>query len=309
MDAETPVVNPTEGRTDRADRVDITDELVDLPEQPTFVTSGSYPAQPPVLAEDEDDAEDDDIVDEADEAEPNAVTQADLPGPPAAYGQARPRVQREMLPGSDEEPPDYEHPTVSRAEVPINRPAPMRRPSGGPPPRMPRGWQPTGQQPSVRPQGYPTPRLAQQPQYAPFAASNAWGPTSITITANTAAGFSYLFWWVSGLLVYFNERRNRYVRFHAVQSIMLTGVLSIFSVLAYIIAALFNDVFLNTHQRIWQTLSVGTVVLAALLVLLPWLTAMVAAWSGTYLRLPIVGDYAERYASPPFEPRSGASNR
>ena len=148
------------------------------------------------------------------------------------------------------------------------------------PPRMPRGWQPTGQQPSVRPHSYPTPRLAQPPQYAPFAASNAWGPTSITITANTAAGFSYLFWWVSGLLVYFNERRNRYVRFHAVQSIILTGVLSIFSVLAYIIAALFNDVFLNTHQRIWQTLSIGTVVLAALLVLLPWLTAMVAAWMG-----------------------------
>jgi uncharacterized membrane protein len=165
-----------------------------------------------------------------------------------------------------------------------------------------------GQQPGDRPRGYPTPRIAQSP-HAPFEASSAWGPTTITITANTAAGFSYLFWWVSGLLVYFNERRNRYVRFHAVQSIMLTGVLSIFSVLAYIIAALFNDVFLNTHQRIWQTLSVGTVVLAALLVLLPWLTAMIAAWSGTYLRLPIVGEYAERYASPPFEPRSGASNR
>src|SRR5262249_51940820 len=139
--------------------------------------------------------------------------------------------------------------------------------------------------------------------------SSAWGPTTITITANTAAGFSYLFWWVSGALVYFNERRNRFVRFHAVQSIMLTGVMSIFSVLAYIIAALFNDVFLNTHQRIWQTLSVGTVVLAALFVLVPWFMTMIAAWSGTYLRLPIVGDYAERYASPAFQPRTGAPKR
>jgi uncharacterized membrane protein len=309
MDAETPVVNPADERGDHTDRVDITDEIVEMPEQPTFVTSGPYPAQPPVSDGDEDDTEDDDIVDEveAEEDEANAVTQADLQTPPAAYGHARPRVPREMLSGGAS-PDEDERPTLSRSQGPVGRSAPMRRPSGGPPPRMPRGWQPVAPPQSARPRGYPTPRLA-QPAYAPFAASNAWGPTSITITANTAAGFSYLFWWVSGLLVYFNERRNRYVRFHAVQSIMLTGVLSIFSVLAYIIAALFNDVFLNTHQRIWQTLSIGTVVLAALLVLLPWLTAMVAAWSGTYLRLPIVGDYAERYASPPFEPRSGASNR
>jgi uncharacterized membrane protein len=282
MDA--PVVDPAE------DDSDISDEIGDLPEQPTFVTSVPLPPLPRAASADDEDADEDD-----NEIAPNAVTQAD-PSPPAAgYQQPRPRVEREMLARSDGPSNADEH-----------RP-PMPRPSGGPP-RMPRGWQPIGQQPGVRPRSYATPRIA-QPPYAPFAASNAWGPTSITITANTAAGFSYLFWWVSGLLVYFNERRNRYVRFHAVQSIMLTAVLSVFSVLAYIIAALFNDVFLNTHQIIWQTLSVGTVILAVLLVVLPWLTAMIAAWSGTYLRLPIVGDYAERYASPPFEPRSGASNR
>src|SRR5579871_2194489 len=39
--------------------------------------------------------------------------------------------------------------------------------------------------------------------------------TSLTFRPNTAAGVSYLFLWISGVLIFFNERRNRYVRFHA----------------------------------------------------------------------------------------------
>lgn len=292
MDVGTPIVHA------EPEDEHFPDESGDLPEQPTLITSQPANEAPRAASEsgDGDDAE----------SAHDAMTQADLPTPPAAYGQPRPRVAREMLTPRDGHPQVDER-RVTNTFGPQARPLGAPRPSGGPP-RYPRGWQPMAQQAGVRPRGYPTPRLG-QPSHAPYEASSAWGPTTIVITANTAAGFSYLFWWVSGLLVYFNERRNRYVRFHAVQSIMLTGVLSIFSVLAYIIAALFNDVFLNTHQRIWQTLSQGTVVLAVLLVLLPWLTAMIAAWTGTYLRLPIVGDYAERYAAPPFEPRPGAPNR
>lgn len=139
--------------------------------------------------------------------------------------------------------------------------------------------------------------------HAPWHTASSWGATTFVITAETAAGFSYLFWWVSGLLVYFNERENRYVRFHAVQSILLTGVLSVFSVIAFTIAALFNDQFMSTHQHVWQTLSVGTVLLSLIVVVLPWLGAMIAAFTGTYLQLPIVGDYAERFAAPPIQLR------
>jgi uncharacterized membrane protein len=275
MDVGTPIMNAEQKGAD------LPDEAGDLPEQPTLVTS-----QPLAEALGAASVPGDDDFDEDDaDFEHDAMTQANLPLSPAAYAQARPRVSREML-TPRETRPHVDAQRAANALGPQARPSGTPRPSGGLP-RMPRGWQPVAQQPGVRPRSYPTPRLG-QPSHAPYEASSAWGPTTIVITANTAAGFSYLFWWVSGLLVYFNERRNRYVRFHAVQSIMLTGVLSIFSVLAYIIAALFNDVFLNTHQRIWQTLSVGTVVLAALFVLLPWLTAMIAAWTGTYLRLPIV---------------------
>lgn len=142
-----------------------------------------------------------------------------------------------------------------------------------------------------------------QVTHAPFHTAPSWGATTFVITAETAAGFSYLFWWISGLLVYFNERENRYVRFHAVQSILLTGALSVFSVAAFLIAALFNTLFLSNHQPIWQAFSLWTVVLWLLIVLFVWLATMIAAWTGAYLRLPIIGDYAERFAAPPIQIR------
>jgi uncharacterized membrane protein len=140
----------------------------------------------------------------------------------------------------------------------------------------------------------------------PWQAADSWGATTITIEANTAAGASYLFWWVSGLLVYFNERHNRFVRFHAMQSILLTGALTVFSVLALIVSALFGDVAQYARdpliRHLFGTLGWGILVMAGVIVLFVWVPAMVAAWAGNYLRLPIVGRYAERYSAPPIEP-------
>lgn len=145
------------------------------------------------------------------------------------------------------------------------------------------------------------PPMPAGPIHSPWPTASSWGATTFVVTAETAAGFSYLFGWVSGLLVYFNERENRYVRFHAVQSILLTGILSVFSVVAFTVAAIFNDLFVSTQQHFWQTLCIATVVFALLVVIGPWLAAMIAAWSGTYLQLPILGDYAERFAAPPIQ--------
>jgi len=138
--------------------------------------------------------------------------------------------------------------------------------------------------------------------HVPWEAAASWGPTTLTMSANTAAGVSYLFWWISGLLVYFNERQNRYVRFHAIQSILLTGALTVCGVFASILAALCTDLALATHLRVFQAIGNGIAVLALVTIVVAWLVAMIAAWTGNYLRLPIVGAYAERYAAPPLSP-------
>ena len=207
--------------------------------------------------------------------------------PPASTAQSAPPAPPRQ---SDDAPRTPDAPSDPQAAVP-------------PPPQ----WQGTphvvpvvGGPPQQRRQHQQQPPLPGSTIHSPWHTASSWGATTFVITAETAAGFSYLFWWISGLLVYFNERENRYVRFHAVQSILLTGALSVFSVFAFTLAALFNDLFVSTHQHAWQTLSIGTVAVSLLIVLLPWLGAMIAAWTGTYLQLPIIGDYAERFAAPPI---------
>lgn len=140
---------------------------------------------------------------------------------------------------------------------------------------------------------------------APWTVASSWGSSSFN-TPNTLAGLSYLFWWVSGLFVYFNERHNRYVRFHAVQSILLTGVLTVASVALYILWELSGDLSAATRQPAFAHVGQGIAFLGFLAVIALWLGPMIAAWTGHHLRLPIVGVYAERYAAPPREPFSSS---
>lgn len=146
-----------------------------------------------------------------------------------------------------------------------------------------------------------TPQAPVQFTHAPWTVASSWGASSLN-TPNTLAGASYLFWWVSGLWVYFNERHNRFVRFHAVQSILLTGALTVASVALYILWELSGDLAAVTRQPAFAHLGQGIALLGFLGVIGLWLGPMIAAWSGHHLRLPIVGGYAERYAAPPREP-------
>lgn len=155
------------------------------------------------------------------------------------------------------------------------------------------------QAPALLPQQAPMSPV--QFTHAPWTAASSWGASSLN-TPNTLAGVSYLLWWVTGLWVYFNERHNRFVRFHAVQSILLTGALTVVSVALYILWELSGDVALATHQPAFAHLGQGVALLGFLGVAGLWLGPMIAAWSGHHLRLPIVGAYAERYAAPPREP-------
>jgi uncharacterized membrane protein len=142
----------------------------------------------------------------------------------------------------------------------------------------------------------------QPPTHVPWRAAQSWGPTTFSISAETAAGFSYLFWWLSGLIVYFAERNNRYVRFHALQSILLSSAFTVFGVVAYVFDALFNDLTRATHWTVFGALGNGVAVLAGVLgIVVPWLWTMIAAWTGHDIRWPIVGAYAERYAAPPLQ--------
>ncbi len=104
--------------------------------------------------------------------------------------------------------------------------------------------------------------------------------TSLGLKARTAGVLSYLATWITGIIFILIERENRFVRFHAMQSILFFGGLSI-------IEWVVGNVYI-LHSLSW---GLGIVQFVC------WIFLMVKAGQGKYYKLPIVGDYAERFAN------------
>jgi uncharacterized membrane protein len=160
------------------------------------------------------------------------------------------------------------------------------------------GYQQGGyqQQPGYQQGGYQQPPNYQQPYGTPFTATpNANGPTSMGMDANVEAGLSYLFSIVGGLIFYFGEKQNRFVRFHAMQSILFNAFwIVLFIVLFTVQSFLYASVILIPLGFVFTCLTI----LLPLALLVVWIVLMVYAFQGKYFKLPIIGDYAERYATP-----------
>src|SRR5437763_4158019 len=66
-----------------------------------------------------------------------------------------------------------------------------------------------------------------QPPFSATQGMSAQGPTSTGLSARTEAILGYLFWWLGGLVFFVIERKDRIVRFHAAQSIIFFGGVSL----------------------------------------------------------------------------------
>jgi len=91
--------------------------------------------------------------------------------------------------------------------------------------------------------------------------------------ANMAAFLSYLMGFITGIVFYIIEKENKFVRFHAMQSIITFGFLFVLSFILPLIP------------------SIG-----ALLSPLLWIVLMVKAYNGEKFKLPVVGNIAEKNA-------------
>ena len=163
---------------------------------------------------------------------------------------------------------------------------------------QPGGYQQGGyqQQPGYQPGGYQQQQNYQQPYGTPFTTTtNPNGPTSMGMDANVAAGLSYLFSIVGGLIFYFGEKQNRFVRFHAMQSILFNAFwIVLFIVLFTVQSLLYATVILIPLGIVFTCLTF----LLPLALLVVWIVLMVYAFQGKYFKLPVIGDYAEKYAAP-----------
>jgi uncharacterized membrane protein len=105
--------------------------------------------------------------------------------------------------------------------------------------------------------------------------------TSTGLDENVAGLLCYVLGWVSGLVFILLEQENKFVRFHAIQSIIVFGALSVaLAVLSWI------------PVIGWV---IGTIL--GILGFVLWIVLMVKANQGTRFKLPWSGNLAEKLVS------------
>jgi uncharacterized membrane protein len=106
------------------------------------------------------------------------------------------------------------------------------------------------------------------------------GTTASGLDANVAAALAYAVGWVSGAALLLIEPENKFVRFHALQSVIVFGGLS----LAWIVSLAVLP-FLG-----WIVAFLVIPPLSAVL----WLILMYKAYQGEQFKVPGAGDMAEQ---------------
>jgi len=116
------------------------------------------------------------------------------------------------------------------------------------------------------------------------------GKTSMGMEANIAALLSYCLGWITGLVFFIGEKDNKFVRFHAMQSIVVFGALSVLGIVISMLFSVFMMLHLGFLYPVFMLLS--TLIWLAAFIL--WVILMINAYQGGRIKLPIAGDIAEK---------------
>jgi uncharacterized membrane protein len=103
----------------------------------------------------------------------------------------------------------------------------------------------------------------------------------------TLAGMSYLGFWLTGLLFLILERRNRLVRFHAMQSLLFFGGVNALFLVP--LSMLFGQ------SPLFFTIAIMLFIMLNIIATIAWFVGMFTAFAGNYTRFPLVGDLAAKY--------------
>lgn len=121
--------------------------------------------------------------------------------------------------------------------------------------------------------------------------------SSTGLDANIAALLSYVFGLLSGVIFYVIEKESRFVKFHAMQSILFNAVVAI--------VAIGGTIVLTIVTLILGQISGALASIVGIISLLFWLVFCVAVFAGFILclvkafqgqtfKLPFIGDMAEK---------------
>lgn len=127
-------------------------------------------------------------------------------------------------------------------------------------------------------------------------------PSNTGMDPKVAATISYI--WIVGVIFFFLEKENRFVRFHAMQSILFGIATSVIMMVLVVIAVILTFAFGIGGAMVGGGIGTLISMLVWLIWLIFWLIAMacliglifaaVKAYRGEMFKLPIIGNMAEK---------------
>jgi len=113
-------------------------------------------------------------------------------------------------------------------------------------------------------------------------------PTVTGLQKNIACMLCYVLGWVSGLVFFFVEK-DRDIKFHAVQSVVVFGAL-------HIVQLVLTRILWALSWRLWAFVGILNFIVGLGAFAL-WLFLVIKAYNNQKVKLPFAGDLAEKFAS------------
>jgi len=124
--------------------------------------------------------------------------------------------------------------------------------------------------------------------------------SSTGLDENVAAVLAYPFGWITGLIFVLLEKDSRFVRFHAVQALILGIIAAVFSIgswIVWLVVAIISSQLPDAVGMLFLGV-VGLVMFVVVMaIIVGWIIGMVKAYQHQYFKLPIIGNMAEKYSS------------
>ena len=124
--------------------------------------------------------------------------------------------------------------------------------------------------------------------------------SSTGLDENVAALLSYVFNWISGLVFFLIEKDSRLVRFHAMQSLILSIVFFVGMIALYIVWFVLAIITSQISGLLGTLvgLIVGHVIFVFFIAcVIGWILGMIKAFQGQFFKLPLIGNFAEKFST------------
>jgi uncharacterized membrane protein len=136
----------------------------------------------------------------------------------------------------------------------------------------------------------------QNPSYNPDYGAGA-AKSSTGLDANIAALLSYLFGLLSGVIFYVIEKDSKFVKFHAMQSILFNVVVAVIAIGGMIILGILGVVLSSMSDAlgiIYSIIMLGFWLIFMAVVFVAAILCLYKAFKGQMFKLPVIGNMAEK---------------